>query len=63
MSRHSTRTLGIKTHTDPRFPIGCCPLIPMTTSQFWDIATNPPKGTPNLIIFILNNLCRKVYVF
>jgi hypothetical protein len=44
LSANCDKELGIKIHTDPKFPIGCCPLKPMTMSEFWHMAKSPPKG-------------------
>ena len=53
VSKQSKTTLGVKKHTDPKFPVGCCPLIPMTMAQFWDAAKNPTKGIHFIIFYFI----------
>lgn len=44
LSRVSTKSVGVKRHTEPKFAIGCCPLKPMKQKDFWKSLTSLPEG-------------------
>jgi len=44
LSKVSERTVGVKRNSSPKFPIGCCPLVPMTQKEFWIALTGLPEG-------------------